>query len=34
MGKNYRGVGYLTGQRLSFHSDLPANAVRWTTIRE
>ncbi len=28
MGKNYRGVGYLTGRRLSFHSDLPANAVR------
>jgi enolase len=28
MGKNYRGVGYLTGRRLSFHSDLPRNAVR------
>jgi len=28
MGKNYRGMGYLTGRRLSFHSDLPRNAVR------
>ena len=28
MGKDYRGVGYLTGRRLSFHSDLPTNAVR------
>jgi enolase len=28
MGKDYRGVGYLTGRRLSFHSDLPRNAVR------
>jgi enolase len=28
MGKDYKGVGYLTGRRLSFHSDLPMNAVR------
>ncbi len=28
MGKNYRGVGYLTGRRPSFHSDLSSNAVR------
>jgi enolase len=28
MGKNYRGVGYLTGRRLSFHSDLPRSRVR------
>jgi enolase len=28
MGKDYRGVGYLTGRRLSFNSDLPSNAVR------
>src|ERR1700733_6868964 len=28
MGKDYKGVGYLTGRRLSFHSDLPTNAVR------
>jgi enolase 1/2/3 len=25
MGKDYRGVGYLTGRRLSFRSDLPSN---------
>ena len=28
MGKDYRGVGYLTGRRLSFNSDLPTDAVR------
>ena len=28
MGKDYRGVGYLTGRRLSFNSDLPSNSVR------
>src|SRR6266849_1920461 len=28
MGKYYKGVGYLTGRRLTFHSDLPSNAVR------
>lgn len=28
MGKDYRGVGYLTGRRLSFNSALPSNAVR------
>ena len=28
MGRAYRGVGYLTGRRLSFNSALPSNAVR------
>ena len=28
MGKDYRGVGYLTGRSLSFNSDLPTDAVR------
>jgi enolase len=28
MGKNYKGVGYLTGRSLSFHSDSPRQAVR------
>src|ERR1700691_6790924 len=28
MGRAYRGVGYLTGLRLSFNSALPSNAVR------
>jgi enolase len=28
MGKNYKGVGYLTGRRLSFHSDAPIQALR------
>src|SRR3982075_1345311 len=28
MGKTYNGVGYLTGRRLTFHSDAPRNAVR------
>jgi enolase len=28
MRKDYRGVGYLTGRRLSFNSDLPTSAVR------
>jgi enolase len=28
MGKNYKGVGYLTGRPLSFNSGLPTNAVR------
>ena len=28
MGKDYRGVGYLTGRRLSFNSDLPTETVR------
>jgi enolase len=28
MGKDYRGVGYLTGRRLSFNSDLPTHAIR------
>jgi enolase len=28
MGKDYKGVGYLSGRRLSFHSDLPSGAVR------
>ena len=28
MGKEYRGVGYLTGRRLAFHSDVPRHAVR------
>src|SRR5579863_6202764 len=28
MGKNYKGVGYLTGRSLSFHSDGPPQAVR------
>src|SRR5271170_4116674 len=28
MGKDYRGVGYLTGRRLSLNSDRPADAVR------
>jgi enolase len=28
MGKNYKGVGYLTGRRLSFNSGLPTSAVR------
>ena len=28
MGKTYTGIGYLTGRRLTFHSDAPKNAVR------
>ncbi len=28
MGKDYTGVGYLTGRRLRFNSDLPTTAVR------
>jgi hypothetical protein len=32
MGKDYSGVGYLTG-RLRFNSALPSNAVRVTTIQ-
>jgi enolase len=28
MGKNYKGVGYLTGRRLSFHTDRPISAAR------
>jgi enolase len=28
MGKNYNGVGYLTGRRLSFHSDSPLGSLR------
>src|ERR1039458_7321422 len=28
MGKDYRGVGYLTGRRLSFNSSGPRHAVR------
>src|SRR5258708_6060214 len=28
MGRDYRGVGYLTGRRLSFNSDGPSQAVR------
>src|ERR1700722_19071985 len=28
MGKDYKGVGYLTGRRLSFNSAAPRNAVR------
>jgi enolase len=28
MGRNYRGVGYLTGRLISFHSDDPSHAVR------
>src|SRR5438270_136037 len=28
MGRDYTGVGELTGRRLTFHSDLPSNAVR------
>ena len=28
MGKDYTGVGYLTGRRLSFNSDAPRHAVR------
>jgi enolase len=28
MGKNYKGVGYLTGRRLSFNSGLPTSTVR------
>jgi enolase len=28
IGKNYDGVGYLTGRRLSFHSDSPLGSVR------
>jgi enolase len=28
MGKNYKGVGYLTGRRLSFHSDAARHGVR------
>jgi enolase len=28
MGKDYRGVGYLTGRRLSFNSGAPKHAVR------
>jgi enolase len=28
MGKEYKGVGYLTGRRLTFRSDLPRHAVR------
>src|ERR1700716_99117 len=28
MGKTYNGVGYLTGRRLTFHSDAPRRAVR------
>src|SRR5258708_9740292 len=28
MGREYRGIGELTGRRLSFHSDSPRHAVR------
>src|ERR1700745_3435478 len=28
MGKEYKGVGYLTGRRLSFNTDLPIQAIR------
>jgi len=28
MGKSYSGVGYLTGRRLTFRSDMPISAVR------
>jgi hypothetical protein len=28
MGKYYKGVGYLTGRRLSFNTNLPAFAVQ------
>jgi len=36
MGRTYTGIGYLTGRRLTFRSDLPINrsAVRLMTIRE
>jgi hypothetical protein len=34
MGKDYRGVGYLTGRRLSFNSGGPGIPFGRTTIPE